>query len=671
MRVTRDKSLFRVAVSALFAVAVALGQTHDTSGNGQLNGKFNFRHVAMLNLDGNGDPSEVQATFGVITFDGAGHYTITGTTVDNTVSNGASQPFSVTAGTYAIGGNGTGYIANPLSPADPNTYINGAVAQGVFTGSSTESELEGTIMNDIFIAIPATTTTPTNASFTSSYQTGLIDFTGFVTGAGTNAVENALFKLSPNGSGKFAAIALSGQDSNNGSLTQSVSNASYNFNGDGSATLTIPLPSGVNAGNALFTGSKTIFESNDGNFILGWTATGYDVFFGIKALSITGANSVSGGLYFTSALEDFTGNGADSFYGGTSSFGDSNGDAIVHERINSVFGLSYDYGTDDAFNLNSDGTTSIPDFDGYLYAFGDAGTCQNTQALGTFPCAQAFVAIGTGGFFSLQVGLHPPVFSGSGAYLYPTGVVNSASDAPITASIAPGELITLNGTGLAPAYLVAAGGQAFPTSLGGVSVTINNLPCPIYYVIPRQGFPDQLAVIVPYAVASNQSGLANIQVNNNGAMSNIVQVYLTDAAPGVFSQSQNGIGFGAILHAATGLEVTASNPAHSGEYISIYLTGLGTVTPTVQDGALGPVPLSYSDLYNAGNLAVNFNDYNSGGSTGNQGTVTFAGLAPTLAGLYQINVQVPTSGLGAGDNVYIEFVTDAADINQIQIPFGG
>ena len=48
----------------------------------------------------------------------------------------------------------------------------------------------------------------------------------------------------------------------------------------------------------------------------------------------------------------------------------------------------------------------------------------------------------------------------------------------------------------------------------------------------------------------------------------------------------------------------------------------------------------------------------------------FAGLAPGLAGLYQINVQVPTSGLVAGDTVYIEFVTDAADVNQIQIPYG-
>jgi hypothetical protein len=52
------------------------------------------------------------------------------------------------------------------------------------------------------------------------------------------------------------------------------------------------------------------------------------------------------------------------------------------------------------------------------------------------------------------------------------------------------------------------------------------------------------------------------------------------------------------------------------------------------------------------------------------GTIQFAGLAPGLAGLYQINVQVPSTGLVAGDNVYVEFTTDFADVNQIQIPFG-
>jgi len=116
--------------------------------------------------------------------------------------------------------------------------------------------------------------------------------------------------------------------------------------------------------------------------------------------------------------------------------------------------------------------------------------------------------------------------------------------------------------------------------------------------------------------------------------------------------------------------ITQANPAQPGEYISLYLTGLGTVTPPVSDGALGPTnPLSLADVNTAGNLTVLFNDYVSG-STGNTGTIQFAGLAPGLAGLYQINVQVPTGVLGSGDNVYVELITDYADNDQIQIPYG-
>jgi uncharacterized protein (TIGR03437 family) len=153
-----------------------------------------------------------------------------------------------------------------------------------------------------------------------------------------------------------------------------------------------------------------------------------------------------------------------------------------------------------------------------------------------------------------------------------------------------------------------------------------------------------------------------------------VQMYLTDSAPGSFSQNVDGIGLAAALHATgnfVGQEITAASPAQPGEYISLFLTGLGLVSPTITDGAAGPSnPLSYSDLFQAGNLSVFFNDYGPAGSVGNTGTIQFAGLAPTLVGLYQINVQVPTSGLAAGDDVYVEFETDAADVNQIQIPYG-
>jgi len=107
-----------------------------------------------------------------------------------------------------------------------------------------------------------------------------------------------------------------------------------------------------------------MYQSADGNFILGWTASGFDVFFGVKALAITGANSITSGLYFTAALEDAPQYfGTDSYYGGTSNTGNSNGDGVVHQRLNVPMSLSIDYGTDDQINVNADGTAG-PDFNG-------------------------------------------------------------------------------------------------------------------------------------------------------------------------------------------------------------------------------------------------------------------------------------------------------------------
>jgi uncharacterized protein (TIGR03437 family) len=639
--------------AVLFSGLAAHAQTQDNSQNSLLKGSYIFRHVAVQNVDQNYNPTEMTASYGTITFDGAGTYSIVGTTIDNVQTNGVATPLNV-SGVYAIGSNGSGYISNPLYPTDQDALVYGAVAQGVFTGSSTESEQDGNIFNDIFVAVPAATTALTNASFTAQYQTGLIDFTG----ASGAAIKNALFELSPDGKGGLGAFTLNGQASNQTNslvLTQSVTGATYAFGSTGAATLTIPLPSGVTATNALLTGTRTMYMSADGNFVLGWTPTGYDIFFGVKTLGTQATNALSQGLYFTSALEDgFF--GVDSYYGGTNNSGDAAGDGILHERLNIPGGSSYDFGTDDQTALNANGTVGnaqngYTDLNGYEYIFGDGG--------------QAYVAIGTNGNYSLLVGMHAANFSGPGVYLNPIGVVNAASQQPVTASIAPGELLILVGTGLSSGNMVTQGGQTFPLSLDGVSVAIDGLPCPIYYVTPNQ-----LSVAVPYAVAANQTGLANIQVTNNNVQSNIVQVYLTDGAPGSFSQGADGIGYAAATHAATGQLITPTNPAQPDEYISLYLTGLGTVTPTVSDGSVGPInPLSYSDIYNAGNLFVNFDDFSSG-STGNEGNIIFAGLAPTLAGLYQINVQVPSGVLTSGDNVYVELETDAADVTEVQIPYG-
>jgi uncharacterized protein (TIGR03437 family) len=219
--------------------------------------------------------------------------------------------------------------------------------------------------------------------------------------------------------------------------------------------------------------------------------------------------------------------------------------------------------------------------------------------------------------------------------------------------------------------MAVAGGEPVPMNLGGVSATISGTPCPVFAVSPSQ-----VSILVPYAVSGSE-----IQVTNNGVASNVVATGLFGeygSQVGVFSQSQNGIGFAAVLHAATGELVDQANPAQPGEYISIYMTGLGTVTPAIADGAVGPNnPLSTVDFWTNGSLSVFFNDYGPGVpmESDAKGTIQFAGLAPGLEGLYQVNVQVPATGLALGDLVEIEILIidprfPPTDIKQVYIPYG-
>jgi uncharacterized protein (TIGR03437 family) len=650
MHLRKNSSSHYLMAFLILGLASAGAQTQDSSQDSLLNGAYHFRHVAVQAVDSRYNPSEMTASFGTITFDGAGNYVIVGTRVDS-AGGGASQSLSVT-GTYAIGSNGAGYIENPIYPNDNGAVIYGAVSQGVFTGSSTEVWTSSNIFNDIFVAIPAGAA-PTNASFKTSYQVGLLDFPN----AGSDAVKNALFTLAPDGAGHLADFVLGGQAANqsDADLNQPVTGGTYSFAGDGTGTLTIPLPTDVTADNALLTGTRTIFQSADGNFVLGWTDNGYDILFGVKNLTSPMNNSASQGLYFTSALEDWVSlYGVDSFYGSTNNVGDAAGHGIVHQRFNIPAAFAFDQGLDDETTVNADGSVGnaangYTDLNGYRLEFGVDG--------------KAFVSIGTGGYFSLMIGIHAPAFSGPGVYLNPIGVVNAANYQPVTASVAPGELLALYGSGLSSSTVVTQGGQTFPTSLNNVTVTMNGVNAAIYYVSDTA-----IAAVVPWELASNQTALVDIQVNNNGVKSNVVQVYQTDAAPGSFSAGASGIGYAAATHASNGSVITADNPVQPGETISLYVAGLGTVTPAVADGAVGPSnPLSYADLFNAGNLQVQFNDLVNDPIAG---TITYAGLAPTLAGLYQINVTLPTSGLNVGGNLYVQFLTDGAVNTEVQIPYG-
>ena len=111
-----------------------------------------------------------------------------------------------------------------------------------------------------------------------------------------------------------------------------------------------------------------------------------------------------------------------------------------------------------------------------------------------------------------------------------------------------------------------------PTSLAGVSVTVNGVLAPLLTVTKTANF-DQINLQVPFATSGQN---ATIVVNNNGDLSNEVRVPVAASSPGIFSVSQSGIGPGTVTHANFQL-VTEQNPAAPGETVNIFLTGLGAL----------------------------------------------------------------------------------------------
>jgi uncharacterized protein (TIGR03437 family) len=351
-----------------------------------------------------------------------------------------------------------------------------------------------------------------------------------------------------------------------------------------------------------------------------------------------------GGLYVQAGLDQDDSQLANgygllgTYYGSLNAGG---GNAIEHQRQfdGLVSATPIDETFSDTYSLGSNGTYSTPFM---RYVVGSDGIR---------------IGSGIGPFLGINVALpaaaaNPPAGS---VFLNPTGVVNAGSFAPFTAPWVPGELLTLYGANMAPHSLTVAPQVPFPTTLDGVQVLVNGVAAPIYYTTPGQ-----ISAIVPYAA---NTSVVQIQVVNNGAPSNVVTNLSGLTAPGVLTQSQNGFGYGDVVH-GDGSLVTPSHPAQIGETVAVFLTGLGAVYPSIPDGSAGPVsPTSQT--------SSTITAYLDSTSTSNsvQATVGYAGLAPDLAGLYQMNLTIPT-GASAGDN-YLELMGPDSDSFVALIPVAG
>lgn len=606
---------YKTLAAALFAVAAASAQNADTSGNGVLKGPYFVREVLMTgNVDGS--VTTAGSAIGVAVFDGNGNYTFTGQGTN--LASGPNTALTL-SGAYSVGSNGFFQMQSLADPTDTEFGGVSSLGPSAFVASATE-QANVTMM----VGIPIGSTV-SNSSFKGNYTVGAIDFPN----AGITAVRQAAFNLTADGAGNLGNVTISGAGANLGGtpLSQPESGVTYSLSSGGTGTINF----GAAAASQLVSGTKNFYISADGTIILGGSPTGYDMLVGIQALAGGGSNGIANQVYYMGGLEDSIeqpANAIDAFYGSETANG--SGTSIFHNRINSLISPVYDYTFDTQYTIASNGTVPVGSGEPYSYTFGVNG--------------QAFIAIGDvagSDFYSLTLGLGIAKCAGSGVYLCSYGVVNLANAAPITNPIAPNELISLSGTGFTT-NAVGASSLPLPMSLGNVTVTINGVPAPLDYVSPTR-----IIALVPSSISpDNNAAYATLQVTSNNVQSNPVTVYTNGTAPGVFA-NPTGVGVAAAQHGG-GIPVTSSNPAGIGEEIAVYVGGLGAVSPAVvPDGAPAPGPPNLS-------VAIDPDIYVDFGDPLALTSVIFAGLTPTVTGLYQINVVVPA---GTSSNVFFDVNT--------------
>ncbi len=611
-------------------------QTFDTSGNSKLHGDYFVRQVITTNLGtSNSAIGEAFSITGIMTFDGQGNYIFQGQLLDS-MSTGGATAFS-TGGTYAVESNGMAQIQDPRPNSNDVEY--GAVT-GVGPSSIVASATEGG-NNDVFVAIQAGSGA-TNSSLNGSYNVGFIDFLQ----ANASQVRDGYYTLTSTGNGSLGSVTVNGAMANQNStnVTQTFPGVTYSISGEGAGTLT--FPTATTPLTSLVSGQKTLYISADGSLLLGGDPNGFDLIMGIQSLSGSAANSMYQGTYYSAALENDASmlaagdNNVDSFWGSTLALG-SQGATISHERLAYFDTAAYDYTTDGSFDFAADGTYN----DGtYQYVMGVNG--------------QAVLIVGTGTTYSMSVNLLAPSSEATSVFIDPLSIFNAASYAPITNSVAPGEFVTIFGLGLSSSTL-GAQTLPLPQTLGQTSVTVNGRPAPLLYVSSTQ-----INLLVPFATIESY---ATFQVSNNHTLSNSVTVYTSPTAPGVFTLTglngvnyTAGIGPAAVTHLDYSL-VTPTNPAVAGEILVLYLTGLGAVTPPVEDGAAGPSNPPSTAIESA-SIGVDIFDSAGVDTTAN---VSFAGLAPFFAGVNQINFTVPM-GVASGE-AYVDVSTNEAYTSEAKL----
>lgn len=272
-----------------------------------------------------------------------------------------------------------------------------------------------------------------------------------------------------------------------------------------------------------------------------------------------------------------------------------------------------------------------------------------------------------------------------------SSVVNSGSFAqPGTAS--PGSIFSVFANNIGTSTNVTSGLYPATTS-NGVQVTFmsaaGTTSAPLYAVVgnPGSGNPQQINLQVPTNMPT--SGTVNVRLTtsttdypfytlnmvpanpgffrftdpNNSSLINVVAQFNNTAWLVLPVSTTANLGLPACT-ASTPATTECGQPANIGDYIILYATGLGVVTPGGNPNSTpittGEIPpLSGNPLYETPTTPV----VTIGGVPA---TVAYSGLTPGSAGEYEVIVQIP-AGTPSGDQVPVSLTILGATDNSATI----
>lgn len=109
-----------------------------------------------------------------------------------------------------------------------------------------------------------------------------------------------------------------------------------------------------------------------------------------------------------------------------------------------------------------------------------------------------------------------------------------------------------------------------------------------------------------------------------------VPLTLLPAAPAFFMLDSERI----VAHLVDGSVVRTNNPAHPGDIVFLYATGLGQTVPPLRNGE---VPASAQPIAELSQLRILLD-----GAAVPSGNILYAGTAPDYCGVYEIHLRLPS-----------------------------